>query len=93
MVIPRELINTNINIDICKELLGLNDAKLVNRVKTYAKESYGFNTHSLRYAFITHLLKQGINPAVVSKITGHKNLGYILTYTQEKAGVEVLRNL
>jgi integrase len=91
MIIPRELIN--INIDVCKELLGLNDTILINRVKTYAKESYGFNTHSLRYAFITHLLKQGINPAVVSKITGHKNLGYILTYTQEKAGVEVLRNL
>ena len=93
MVIPRELINTNINIDICKELLGLTDAKLVNRVKTYVKEAYGFNTHSLRYAFITHLLKQGINPAVVSKITGHKNINYILSYTQEKAGVEVLRNL
>ena len=93
MVIPRELINTNINIDICKELLIFNDKRLVDRVKHYAKRVYGFNTHSLRYAFITHLLKQGINPAVISKITGHKNLGYILTYTQEKAGVEVLRSL
>jgi len=93
MIIPRELINTNINIDICKELLSLNDTALINRVKTYAKRVYDFNTHSLRYAFITHLLKQGINPAVVSKITGHKNLGYILTYTQEKAGVEILRSL
>jgi len=93
MVIPRELINTNINIDICKELLIFNDITIINRVKNHAKRVYDFNTHSLRYAFITHLLKQGINPAVVSKITGHKNLGYILTYTQEKAGVEVLRNL
>jgi integrase len=94
MVIPRELINSNnINIDICKELLIFNDKRLIDRVKHYAKRVYDFNTHSLRYAFVTHLLKQGINPAVVSKITGHKNLGYILTYTQEKAGVEVLRNL
>ena len=91
MVIPRELINTN--IDICKELLIFNDKRLIDRVKHYAKRVYGFNTHSLRYAFITHLLKQGINPAVISKITGHKNLGYILTYTQEKVGVEILRNL
>ena len=91
MVIPRELLNTN--IDMCKELLSLNDAKLVNRVKTYVKEAYGFNTHSLRYAFITHLLKSGVNPAVVSKITGHKNINYVLAYTQEKVGVEVLRNL
>jgi site-specific recombinase XerD len=94
MVIPRELINTNnINIDICKELLIFNDKRLIDRVKHYAKRVYGFNTHSLRYAFITHLLKQGINPAVVSKITGHKNINYVLTYTQEKAGVEVLRSL
>ena len=94
MVIPRELINTNnINIDICKELLIFNDKRLIDRVKHYAKRVYDFNTHSLRYAFITHLLKQGVNPAVVSKITGHKNLGYILTYTQEKVGVEILRNL
>jgi integrase len=93
MVIPRELINTNINIDICKELLIFDDEKLIDRVKHYAKRVYDFNTHSLRYAFVTHLLKSGVNPAVVSKITGHKNLGYILVYTQEKAGVEVLRNL
>jgi site-specific recombinase XerD len=93
MVIPRELINTNINIDICKELLIFNDKRLVDRVKHYAKRVYGFNTHSLRYAFITHLLKSGVNPAVVSKITGHKNINYVLTYTQEKAGVEVLRSL
>ena len=91
MVIPRELINTN--IDICRELLSLSDIMLINRVKNYAKRVYGFNTHSLRYAFITHLLKSGVNPAVVSKITGHKNINYVLTYTQEKAGVEVLRNL
>jgi integrase len=92
MVIPRELININ-NIDICKELLIFDDEKLIDRVKHYAKRVYDFNTHSLRYAFVTHLLKSGVNPAVVSKITGHKNLGYILTYTQEKAGVEVLRSL
>ena len=93
MVIPRELLNTNINIDICKELLIFNDTTIINRVKDYAKRVYGFNTHSLRYAFITHLLKSGVNPAVISKITGHKNINYVLTYTQEKVGVEVLRNL
>ena len=91
MVIPRELINTN--IDICKQLLSVNDTTLINRVKDYVKRVYDFNTHSLRYAFITHLLKSGVNPAVVSKITGHKNINYVLTYTQEKAGVEVLRSL
>jgi len=93
MVIPRELINSNINIDICKELLIYNDKRLIDRVKHHAKRVYDFNTHSLRYAFITHLLKQGFNPAIVSRITGHKNINYILTYTQEKAGVEILRNL
>jgi len=89
MVIPHELVSTS--IDACKEMLGHDDDKLVNRVKTYVKEAYGFNTHSLRYAFITHLLKQGVSPAVISKITGHKNLNYILTYTQEKAAEQILK--
>jgi len=93
MVIPRELINTTNNINICKELLIYSDKRLIDRVKHYAKRVYDFNTHSLRYAFITYLLRQGVNPAVVSKITGHKNINYVLAYTQEKVGVEVLRNL
>ena len=48
------------------------------KVLNYARRTYGFNTHSLRYAFITYLAKKGINPTLIAKITGHKRLDYIL---------------
>ena len=89
-VIPREIID---HVNVCTELLDVPREKLVNRVKYYALSKYGFNTHSLRYAFITYLLRQGVNPAIIGRITGHKNLNHILTYTQQKAGDEILRNL
>ena len=62
-------------------------------LKVYSKCTYGFNTHSLRYAFITYLLRQGVSPSIIAKITKHSRLDYILTYTQEKTAEEVLRKL
>jgi len=67
--------------------------KLVKRVKVYAVRRLGINTHSLRYAFVTHLLEQGISPAIIAKITGHSKLDFILTYTQKKAAEDLLRTL
>lgn len=61
-------------------------------VKTYAFR-LGFNTHSLRYAFITRLAQKGVNPAVLAKITGHKNLNMLLHYLQKSAGEKVLREV
>ena len=61
-------------------------------VKVYAKKVLGINTHSLRYARITHMLRN-ISPSIVAKITGHKKLDYILTYTQIKTAEEALRNI
>jgi len=59
-------------------------------VKVYCKATYGFNTHSLRYAFITYLLSKGVNPSLVAKITGHRNLSYILHYTELKTAEDLL---
>jgi len=49
-----------------------------------ARRYFGFNTHSLRYAFINYMLQQDIDVATVSKIVGHRKLDTILTYVQER---------
>jgi len=90
MVIPGEVVAAAAP---CRELLGVEEKALVNRVKSYCRYTYGFNTHSLRYAFITYLLRQGVNPSIVARITRHSRLDYILRYTQEKAAEDALRNL
>jgi integrase len=79
------------DISICREILLRGNATL--RVKVYAKKVLGINTHSLRYARITHMLRNNISPSIVAKITGHKKLDYILTYTQMKTAEEALRNI
>lgn len=91
MIIPPEVeVEPN---SVCYDLLEVDDKTLVNRIKSYASQRLKINTHSLRYSFITYLLKQGVNPAIISKITRHSRLDYILTYTQEKIGEEVLRKM
>ena len=89
MVLPEELKIQDISI--CREILSKGKATL--RVKVYAKKVLGINTHSLRYTRITHMLRNNISPSIVAKITGHKKLDYILTYTQIKTAEEALRNI
>jgi integrase len=90
MVIPQELFSV---VSPCFDLRNVENKKLINRVKNYCLYTYKFNTHSLRYAFVTYLLKQGINPSIVAKITKHSRLEYIERYTQEKTAKETLRNI
>jgi integrase len=89
MVLPEELKIQD--IAVCREILSSGNATL--RVKIYAKTVLGINTHSLRYARITHMLRNNISPSIVAKITGHKKLDYILTYTQIKKAEEALRDI
>jgi site-specific recombinase XerD len=90
MIIPQELLSV---VSPCFDLRNVEDKILTNRVKNYCIETYGFNTQSLRYAFITYLLRQGVNPSIVAKITKHSRLEYIQRYTQEKVAEETLRNI
>ncbi|MGC9132777.1 MAG: tyrosine-type recombinase/integrase, partial [Candidatus Micrarchaeia archaeon] len=46
----------------------VNELKLIRRIKTFANYNK-INTHSLRYSYITYLLKQNINPSLIAKIT------------------------
>ena len=61
-----------------------------NAIAMYTKKTYGFNTHALRYAFITYLLKKGVSPSIIAKITGHASLDYILHYTEMKTAEDIL---
>jgi len=72
----------------CIKLSKVKDA--VNAVKLYCKRTFGFNTHSLRYAYITYMLSKGVNPSLVAKITGHKNLSHILHYTELRTAEDLL---
>jgi site-specific recombinase XerD len=90
MVIPQELLSV---VSPCYDFRITEDRILINRVKNYCLATFGFNTHSLRYAFITYLLRQGVNPSIVAKITRHSRLEYIQRYTQEKVAEETLRNI
>ncbi|MFA4647745.1 tyrosine-type recombinase/integrase [Pyrococcus kukulkanii] len=96
MVLPKEVTKTDILVTkgVLEEELKKHDKKgLVIRISTWVKKTYGFNTHSLRYAFVSHLAKKGYPPQVIAKITGHKRLDYILHYTQERIAKEILRDL
>jgi len=64
-----------------------------HKVAMYCKRTYGFNTHSLRYAFVTYLAKKGVPTQLIAKITGHKYLDYILHYTQKIQAEDILSNL
>lgn len=92
VIVPSEITMLPIK-KTCVYLLEEADENIVNRVKVYCIRTYRINTHSLRYSYITYLLKQGVNPAIVSKITKHSRLDYILTYTQQKIGEEILRRM
>ncbi|RLD17124.1 MAG: integrase [Caldiserica bacterium] len=63
------------------------------RYKNFIRQNFDFNTHSLRYAFITYLSKQGISPQLIAKITHHTRIDMILSYTQQVKADELLREL
>jgi integrase len=89
IVIPEDL--KDVDLSECKSFID-DPFALKKRVIQYAREKYGFNTHSLRFAFITYLLLRGNNPSIVAKITKHSKLDYILHYTEEKKAEDALLN-
>ncbi len=63
----------------------INDDRLKKRVLDYLLNNFKFNTHSLRYAFINHMLMVKNTPMnIVSKFVGHTTVNQLVTYTQNK---------
>jgi len=74
-------------------ILTISDDNLANRIRMFALKYLKCNTHSLRYALVSFLAKNGTDPAIIAKITGHKKLDRIVQYTQLKDAVEIQRRL
>jgi integrase len=94
MALPEELRSSEgrqLLSEACAALSALRNPKAA--VKVYCRRAYGFNTHSLRYAFVSYLLKKGVSPSIVAKITGHRSLDHILHYTEVRLAEEVLAGL
>ncbi len=76
-----------------KSILTISDENLEARIRMFALKYLKSNTHSLRYALISYLAKNAVDPAIIAKVTGHKKLDRIVQYTQTKDAVEILRKL
>jgi integrase len=61
-----------------------------NSLQAWSIIRFGFNTHSLRYAYINHMLQQGYDPATISLIVGHSKLDTLLEYIQQRRAKEAL---
>jgi len=82
IIIPNEIQKYRDIMDISKHML-YKKAKVIGN---WTKNNFGHNTHSLRYVFVTHMvLEKNFNPVLISKMTGHRNLNYILSYTSKKS--------
>ena len=90
MIIPNEIIHYRLH---CVDLIDINDIVLRDRVRATLYYYFKLNTHSLRYAFITYLLKSNVNPAIVSKIVKHSRLDTLLKYVQVKESERILKFL
>lgn len=75
-----------IDFDIVKDYLAnIDNDNLKKRVLDYLLKHHDCNTHSLRYAFINHMLyHEKKEPSIVAKFVGHSNLDQIVRYTQRK---------
>jgi integrase len=94
MVLPEELRDRQGREHLRQACLRLSRGKAPKAaIGMYCRKTFGFNTHSLRYAFITYMLAKGVNPSIVAKITGHRNLSYILHYTELKTAEDILSSL
>ncbi len=88
-VIP-DIIRTKITY---RTMLTIDNTLLEDRIRKFARKYLKTNTHSLRYALISYLAKNAVDPAIIAKITGHKKLDRIIQYTQTKDAIDILRKL
>ena len=88
VIIPRELGEEERRL-----ILAYIDEKADARIKTWCRRFLGYNTHALRYAFISWMARQGYPAQLIARITGHTKLDYILYYTQRVKAEEILERI
>ena len=80
------------DINMLKDLIyQLNSKFIVSRISHYCINTFGFTTHTLRYAFITKFGSL-YGPQVAAAVTRHTKLKMILHYTQKRVAEEILVN-
>jgi len=92
MMFPEAWISVNHKIKIIKKLkvshqkvFDKPDKIIKKRVYSYLLRKYKINTHSLRYAFINHMIHEEKTPLnEVAKFVGHSSIDQIVRYTQQK---------
>jgi len=72
-------------------LLGTLTAARLPSIEMWSRRRLGYNTHSLRYAWITEAARRGISPQLIAKITGHRTLDMVLSYTQKSGAEDILQ--
>jgi integrase len=88
MIIPNEITHYRLQ---CVDLLDVDDKVLRERVRATLYYYFKINTHSLRYSFITYMLRIGVNPALVSKAIRHSRLDTLMHYVQVKEADNMLK--
>lgn len=72
-----------LNTSLIKDSDSLNNDTLRMSSFHYLHKNFKCNTHSLRYAFINHMIyHEKKEPALIAKFVGHSNLNQIIRYTQ-----------
>jgi hypothetical protein len=80
--IPKILLQEN--REEYKWVLDVDDITLKKRVIVFCRNAFGFNSHSLRYSFVTYELKKGVNVGLVSQMLGHSDMRPLIAYVQSK---------
>lgn len=81
-------------IKLRSELLPfLRRKNFTNSVWAFSRRWLGTNPHSLRYAYISLLSRQGVAPQIIAKITGHRRVDMVVEYTRQSLAEMIQRRV
>ena len=92
IVIPKEVRKFKHILEYCMYLKNKDFERLKKNIIEYCRRAHKFNSHSLRYSFVTYMvLKKNINVILIKKITKHSSVEMLARYVQTKQAEDVLR--
>jgi len=59
----------------------------------WLKKHFGWNSHSLRYAFIRKAIERGYSASQIAIILGHKKIDTTLNYARRINAIEILKKM
>lgn len=88
IIIPRRLKQADFGV-----LRGKRPERVQFNTWAFARHHYGINTHSLRYAFVSHSNKRGVPATMTAHYIRHTNVGMIEHYSRDKEADEYFRKM